>query len=121
VSSAVPVSVVVPVKNEAGLLARCLSSVRWADEVFVVDSQSTDGTAEVGERMGARVVQFRYHAPWPKKKNWALETLPFRNNLVLLLDADEVLPLGAEAEIRGLSQRNSRACAATGSIGDSCL
>ena len=42
---AVPVSVIVPVKNEAENLRRCLPALAWADEVFVVDSQSTDDTA----------------------------------------------------------------------------
>jgi glycosyltransferase involved in cell wall biosynthesis len=36
----VPVSLIVPIKNEADNLLRCLQSVRWADEIFVVDSQS---------------------------------------------------------------------------------
>ena len=42
-----PVSVVVPVKNEELNIEACLRSVDWADEVFVVDSQSTDRTAGV--------------------------------------------------------------------------
>lgn len=98
----VPVSVVVPVKNEAHQLARCLQSVAWADEIFVIDSHSTDDTAAVAERCGARVVQFRQNGPWPKKKNWALENVPFRNDWVLLLDADEVFPEEAWTEILDL-------------------
>lgn len=97
--TAVPVSVVIPVKNEADNLARCLQSLRWADQIFVVDSQSTDGTCAVAERFGATVVQFRYDGSWPKKKNWALENLPFRHPWVLLIDADETLPPGVELEI----------------------
>ena len=100
-SETVPVSVLVPVRNEGGQLARCLASVRWADEVIVVDSQSTDDTVRVAESAGARVVQFHYDGGWPKKKNWALEALPLRHEWVFLLDADEVLPAPAEAEIRG--------------------
>jgi glycosyltransferase involved in cell wall biosynthesis len=100
VSTKVPVSVVVPARNEGHQLARCLASVAWADEIFVVDSQSTDDTAEVAARGGANVVQFRYDGGWPKKKNWALETLPFRHPWVLLLDADEVFPPGAGETIR---------------------
>ncbi len=96
----VPVSVLVPIKNEAANLARCLASVAWADEVFVVDSGSTDGSVELAERLGARVVQFRFNGTWPKKKNWALENLPFTHEWVFILDADEVLPPGAEEEFR---------------------
>ena len=85
------VSVLVPVKNEAENLLRCLPALDWADEVIVVDSQSSDHTAEVAERFGARVVQFQFNGTYPKKKNWALENLPFRNEWVLIVDADEVV------------------------------
>jgi glycosyltransferase involved in cell wall biosynthesis len=97
-SARVPVSVIVPIKNEAGNLPRCLESVRWADEIFVVDSDSTDRSIEIAQQFGAQVVQFEFNGTWPKKKNWALENLPFRNEWVFILDADEVLPPGAERE-----------------------
>jgi glycosyltransferase involved in cell wall biosynthesis len=94
----VPVSIIVPVRNEAANLLRCLDSVKWADEIFVVDSQSMDETAQIAEARGAKVVQFDFNGTWPKKKNWALENLPFRNEWVFILDADEVLPPEAETE-----------------------
>lgn len=101
-SGAVPVSILVPVKNEAGNLPRCLASVRWAGEIWVVDSQSADGTPAIAEAHGARVVQFQFNGTWPKKKNWALENLPFAHEWVFILDADEVLPPEAEAEFRAI-------------------
>ncbi|MEY2561764.1 MAG: hypothetical protein QOG51_2179, partial [Verrucomicrobiota bacterium] len=94
----VPVSVIVPVRNEAANLPRCLGCVKWADEIFVVDSHSTDKTAQIAREHGASVVQFDFTGTWPKKKNWALENLPFRNEWVFILDADEVLPPEAGAE-----------------------
>ena len=97
-STRVPVSVIVPIKNEAANLPRCLASVKWADEILVVDSASTDGSIAIAQQHGAKVVQFEFNGTWPKKKNWALETLPFRNEWVFVLDADEVLPLEAETE-----------------------
>lgn len=97
-SAPIPLSVVVPIKNEAGNLARCLECVHWADEIFVVDSQSIDGSIEIARQSGAEVVQFEFNGTWPKKKNWALENLPFRNEWVFILDADEVLPAEAEQE-----------------------
>lgn len=95
-----PLSVLVPIRNEAGNLPRCLASVNWAEEVFVVDSGSTDGSQAIAEAHGAKVVQFAFNGTWPKKKNWALEKLPFKYEWVFILDADEVLPAGAEDEFR---------------------
>src|SRR5438067_11846100 len=90
-SARAPVSVIVPVKNEAENLRRCLPALAWADEVFVVDSQSSDDTADVAVAHGAHVVQFHFNGSFPKKKNWALENLQFRNEWVLFVDADEVV------------------------------
>jgi glycosyltransferase involved in cell wall biosynthesis len=98
----VPVSILMPIRNEAANLPRSLASVAWADEVFVVDSRSTDGSIELAERLGAKVVQFDFNGTWPKKKNWALENLPFRHEWVFILDADEVLPPSAEEEFRAI-------------------
>ena len=95
----VPVSVVVPIKNEAKNLPRCLDAVAWADEIFVVDSQSNDGSIEIAQAHGAKIAQFDFNGTWPKKKNWALESLPFKNDWVFILDADEVLPMEAAEEL----------------------
>ncbi len=101
----VPVSVLVPIRNEAGNLPRCLDSVSWADEIFVVDSHSTDDSIRIAEERGAKVVQFEFNGTWPKKKNWALENLPFRHEWVLILDADEVLPPEAGTEVGGAIEK----------------
>ena len=98
----VPVSILIPIKNEAGNLPRCLDCVRWANEIFVVDSASTDGSPAIAEERGAQVVQFAFNGTWPKKKNWALENLPFKHEWVFILDADEVLPPDAESEFRAI-------------------
>ena len=97
-----PVSVVIPVLNEESNLPACLASVAWADEVFVVDSGSGDRTCDLAEDAGAAVVQFHYVPGGPRKKNWSLDHLPFANEWVLLIDADERVTPELEAEIRGL-------------------
>ncbi|QIF02917.1 glycosyltransferase family 2 protein [Roseimicrobium sp. ORNL1] len=104
----VPVSILVPIKNEASNLPRCLASVSWADEVWVVDSSSTDGSQAIAESHGAKVVQFHLVGTWPKKKNWALENVPWKHEWVFILDADEVLPPEAEEEFRAIVTGNSR-------------
>ena len=90
-SDFIPVSVVIPTRNEARHLTRCLEAARRFSEIYVVDSQSTDSTVDVARSLGAEVVQFHYHGGWPKKRQWALDSLPFENDWVLLLDADEIL------------------------------
>jgi glycosyltransferase involved in cell wall biosynthesis len=84
----VPLSVLVPTLDEELNLPECLASVQWADEVFVVDSYSRDRTLEIARAHGAHVFQHPFES-YSRQKNWALDTLPFRNEWVLILDADE--------------------------------
>lgn len=88
-SSKIPVSVLIPAKNEEANLPACLESLARADEVFVVDSQSEDRSVEIAEQYGAQVVQFYFNGRWPKKKNWSLDHLPFKHDWVLIVDCDE--------------------------------
>ncbi len=88
-SHKIPVSVLIPAKNEEQNLPACLESVARADEVFVVDSQSSDRTVEIAQQYGAEVVQFHFNGHWPKKKNWSIQNLPFRNEWILIVDCDE--------------------------------
>lgn len=83
------VSVMIPTLNEGKNMARCLDHLRWADEVVVVDSGSKDDTVKISHDYGATVVNFQWSGKWPKKKNWALKNVPFRNEWVLIVDADE--------------------------------
>ena len=99
----VPVSVLIPIKNEAVNLPRCLAAIAWADEIFVVDSQSTDGSQKIAEESGAKIAQFQFNGIWPKKKNWALGNLPFKHEWVFILDADEVMMPAAEEEFRRIT------------------
>jgi glycosyltransferase involved in cell wall biosynthesis len=95
-----PISVIVPVRNEARNLPRCLESLRGVGEVCVIDSRSTDGTAAIARSYGAKVVQFDYPGGWPKKRQWAMNSLSFAHDWILLLDADEILTAELAAEIR---------------------
>ncbi|MEM9768784.1 MAG: glycosyltransferase family 2 protein [Cyanobacteria bacterium P01_D01_bin.71] len=88
-TSKLPVSVLIPAKNEEANLPACLASVARADEIFVVDSQSEDDSATICEEYGAQVMQFHFNGRWPKKKNWSLENLPFKHDWVLIVDCDE--------------------------------
>lgn len=102
----VPVSVIIPAKNESRNIVPVLNALKgWADEIYVVDSQSTDGMpdviAEIAKDSPAKIecVQFHFNGSYPKKKNWALDNLPIRNEWVLIVDADEVIPPALAEEI----------------------
>ena len=95
-----PVSVIIPVRNEAKNLPRCLAALTEVGEVYVIDSQSTDETLEVACAHGAHGVQFHFQGGWPKKRQWAMNTLPLAYDWILLLDADEVLTPELSEEIR---------------------
>jgi glycosyltransferase involved in cell wall biosynthesis len=99
-AASLPLSVIIPVRNEAHNLPRCLQSLQGVGEVYVVDSQSSDGTEEIARSFGARVVQFHYQGGWPKKRQWAMDSLPLAYDWVFLLDADEVLTPELADEIR---------------------
>jgi glycosyltransferase involved in cell wall biosynthesis len=86
-----PVTVLVLTHNEERNLDVCLGSVTgWTEAVFVVDSGSTDRTAEIARAHGATVVAhpFETHA---RQWRWALNQLPIRTSWVLALDADQSL------------------------------
>ncbi len=86
-----PVTAIVVARNEARNLPRCLESLRDVAEVYVIDSQSTDETVQIAECYGAHVVQFHYQGGWPKKRQWAMDSLPFTYDWIFLVDADEAL------------------------------
>ena len=89
-------SLVVIAKNEADRIARCIRSVPFADEVLVLDSGSSDGTAQVAEGCGARVL----HTDWPGhvlQKNRGL--VECAGDWVISLDADEWLSDEAQREL----------------------
>ncbi|PYX52137.1 MAG: glycosyltransferase [Acidobacteria bacterium] len=95
-----PISVIVAARNEEKNLPRCLEALRNVGEVYVIDSQSTDATPEIARSFGAKLVQFHYRGGWPKKRQWAIETLPLEFDWILLVDADEALTPELEKEIR---------------------
>lgn len=86
-----PLTIVVPVKNEARNLPACLASLPAVEEVLVVDSGSTDDTCKIATEFGANIIDFNWNGSFPKKRNWVLQTHAFRTPWVLFLDADERL------------------------------
>ncbi len=97
--SNLPITVLVAAKNEQANLPRCLAALTPVGRVIVLDSHSRDKTSEIALAAGAEVVQFDYRGGYPKKRQWALDTLDISTEWVLLLDADEVVPPALWEEI----------------------
>ena len=92
-----PLSAVLITRNAAPVLDSCLESLAFADEIVVIDSASSDATAEIAERRGARVVQKEWLG-FGRQKQFAVDQA--RHDWVLCLDADERLSPQLAAEIR---------------------
>ncbi len=102
-------AVIVPTLNEELNLPECLDSVCWANQVFVVDSFSSDRTVEIAHAKGAKLVQHAFET-YSRQKNWALENLPFAHEWVLIVDADERVTPELRSEIESVIA-DPRACA----------
>lgn len=80
------ISVYIIAYNEADKVRATIQSVQWADEIIVVDSHSTDGTAEIAEQLGAKVVQVKFQG-FGDLRNQALAACT--GEWIFSLDADE--------------------------------
>lgn len=92
-----PLSVVVLTKNEEDNIGRCLGSVKtWADEIVVVDDESTDRTVDIAKEFTDRIYR-RKTDNEGKQRNWAYAQA--HNEWVLSLDADETVTQELKDEV----------------------
>ncbi len=96
------ISVLLPTFNSATTIRATLESVKWANEILIVDSFSTDETLSICREYGARIVQHDYNNS-ATQKNWALPQC--QNEWVLQIDTDEVLGPGLKEEMENLVLR----------------
>lgn len=80
-------SVLICAKNESRNLLDCIRSVSFADEIVVIDDYSNDGTVELAQGHGCRVIQRRMNGDWSAQRNFGIEQC--KGDWVLVLDADE--------------------------------
>ena len=102
-------SVIIITKNEAANIRACIESVAWADEIIVVDSNSTDTTPEICKKLGARV----YVHDWPgfgPQKNRALGYAA--HDWVFSIDADERVTPELRAAIEAVLRDETDTCSA---------
>jgi len=93
------ISVVILTYNEEPNLAECLRSCAWCDDVHIVDSGSSDRTAEIAREMGAKVYVNAFES-FGQQRNWAIDQVPHRHDWVFHLDADERFTPELVAEMR---------------------
>src|SRR5262245_21138154 len=100
------VSILILTLNEETNLPACLESVKWSDDIVVLDSFSTDRTTTIATSVGARVVQ-RQFDNWAAHQNWALEHIPFKHEWVFYLDADEQMTDELRQEILDIASNST--------------
>lgn len=92
----IPLSVVILAKDEENNIAQCLDSVSWADDIIIVDDESTDKTAEICRKFSDRVFSRKMDVEG-RHRNWAYQKA--KNSWVLSLDADEMVTEDLKKEI----------------------
>jgi glycosyltransferase involved in cell wall biosynthesis len=94
-------TIAIPVRNEERNLNICLRAIGddFARHVVVIDSGSTDATADVARAHNADLIQFQWNGQFPKKRNWFLRNHTPSTPWVLFLDADEIISSAVKAEI----------------------
>jgi len=101
-------SAVIITKNEEDNIADCLESLKWADEVVVVDGFSTDRTADICREYGAKVVQHKFEGDFGLERNIGVENSS--GDWILQLDADEVVTEGFKRRtLRMLKEKDDHA------------
>ena len=86
------ISVIILTYNEEKHIERCINNAKqFSNEIFLVDSFSSDRTVEIAESLGAVVVQNKWENNHARQFNFGLDNLPISNEWVFRLDADEYL------------------------------
>jgi glycosyltransferase involved in cell wall biosynthesis len=103
------ITALVHTKNEAGNLADCLDSLRWADELVVADMSSTDNTRDIAVARGARVIDVPTVPLVDRVRNQALAEC--RGDWILVVDADERVPPKLAERLRHTASSSGAATA----------
>jgi len=79
-------SVIIIAKNEEKMISDCIKSVTWADEILLIDNNSTDKTANLARKLGAKVLEYK-NGSYTEARNYGLKKA--KNDWIFYLDADE--------------------------------
>jgi glycosyltransferase involved in cell wall biosynthesis len=93
------IAAIVLTLNEEKRVAECLDSLTWCDEVWVLDSCSTDRTLEICREHSVNIKEHKFEG-FSAQRQWALDNLPLSSQWVFFVDADERVPPALANEIR---------------------
>jgi len=97
-----PISVIILTYNEEKNIEDCLKSVYgWVEEIFIVDSYSTDKTLEIARKYTDKIYQHPFEN-YSKQRNWALENLPVKTEWILNLDSDHRVTYELSNELKDI-------------------
>lgn len=98
------VSIFIITKNEEVNIARCLDSVRWSNDVVILDALSSDRTVALAASYPNVRLFSRPFTNYSDQRNYGLHSIRYRNNWVLVVDADEVVELALADEVRAIAR-----------------
>jgi glycosyltransferase involved in cell wall biosynthesis len=107
-----PISAVIFTKNEESNIQECIESLQNFNEIIVVDSMSTDKTKNIAKKLSVQIVDFDWNGNYPKKRQWCLEEIQYKNEWILFVDADERITQELVIELNAFLQKSSSLFAA---------
>ncbi len=99
------ITVLIPTYNEENNIRDCLESVKWADDIFVVDSFSTDSTLEIAREYTNHIVQHEY-VNSATQKNWAIPQA--QNDWIMVIDSDEQVTPELRSRIQDILENGTK-------------
>jgi len=100
------VSVIVVTKNEEKSIEECLKTLKWCDEIIVIDDYSEDKTRDIAEKLGAKVFKHHLNNDFAQQHNYGLKQA--KGEWVLFVDADERITPALAKEIKLEIKKNER-------------
>lgn len=97
-------SAVIITKNEEDKIGRCLESLKWTDEIIVVDDLSEDNTVEICQKFGAKVIAQKSFGNFDQQRNIGIDNAS--GEWILQMDADEIVPLELKKQIQKVLSEN---------------
>lgn len=101
----IEITAIILAKNEENNIKACIESMRWCDEILVIDDESTDRTQDIAKSLGAHVYERKLDGDFAAQRNFALEKA--QGDWVFFIDADERVNQSLAFEIQAQTSSTS--------------